>query len=116
MSAENASVARPRKSGESDHIDRFLEEISADLPSDLDLAVEGIVDRIGGINRRIKWMHEETLDQFGLNVTDWHVLTSLRWTGAPYRRSAGELARRVDLTSGAMTSRPSGPTIEAARP
>src|SRR5947207_3467819 len=96
---------RPRHSGERDHVDAFREEISADLPSDLDLTVEGIVDRIGGINRRIKWMHAETLDQLDLNLTDWHVLTALRWAGPPYRRKAGELARRADLTSGAMTSR-----------
>lgn len=98
-------VTRQRKSGERDHVDRFLEEISADLPSDLDLTVEGIVDRIGGINRRIKLMHDETLDQLGLTVSDWHVLTALRWTGEPYRRKAGELSRRAELTSGAMTSR-----------
>ena len=98
-------VPRPRKTGERDHVDRFLEEISADLPSDLDLTVEGIVDRVSGIHRRIKWMHDETLDQLGLTVSDWHVLTALRWAGAPYRRKAGELARRADLTSGAMTSR-----------
>jgi DNA-binding MarR family transcriptional regulator len=101
----NTSDMSTRKSGERDHVDSFLEEVSADLPPDLDLTVEGIVDRIGGINRRIKWMHGETLDQFGLNVSDWHVLTALRWAGEPYRRKAGELARRADLTSGAMTSR-----------
>jgi DNA-binding MarR family transcriptional regulator len=33
------------------------------------------------------------------------VLTALRWSGEPYRRRAGRLARRSDLTSGAMTSR-----------
>ena len=98
-------VTRPRKSSERDHIDSFLEDISADLPADLDLTVEGIVDRIGGINRRIKRMHDETLDQLGLTYSDWHVLTALRWAGKPYRRKAGELARRADLTSGAMTSR-----------
>jgi DNA-binding MarR family transcriptional regulator len=86
-------------------VDSFLEEISADLPADLDLTVEGIVDRIGGINRRIKWMHDETLDQLNLTVSDWHVLTALHWAGEPYRRKAGELARRAELTSGAMTSR-----------
>ena len=97
-------MARPRKS-ERDHVDTFLEEISADLPSGLDLTVEGIVDRIGGINRRIRWMHDETLEQLDLNYTDWHVLTALHWAGEPYRRKAGELARRIELTSGAMTSR-----------
>lgn len=98
-------MTRPRKTSEHDHVDTFLEEISADLPADLDLTVEGIVDRIGGINRRIKMMHEETLDQLDLNMSDWHVLTSLHWTGEPYRRKAGELARHADLTTGAMTSR-----------
>jgi DNA-binding MarR family transcriptional regulator len=102
---KTSHVARARNSGERDHIDRFLEEIGDDLPSDLDLTVEGIVDRIGGINRRIKRMHDETLDQLGLTVSDWHVLTALRWAGKPYRRKAGELARRAELTSGAMTSR-----------
>jgi DNA-binding MarR family transcriptional regulator len=97
-------VARRRKSGQ-DHVDSFLAEISADLPADLDLTVEGIVERVQGINRRIKRMHDETLDQLGLTMSDWHVLTTLRWAGEPYRRKAGELARRADLTSGAMTSR-----------
>ncbi len=102
---KTSQVTRARKSGERDHVDRFLEEIAADLPADLDLTVEGIVDRIGGINRRIKRMHEETLDQLGLTMSDWHVLTALRWSGKPPRRTAGELARRAELTSGAMTSR-----------
>lgn len=100
-----SDMARSRKAGERDHVDNFLDEISADLPANLDLTVEGIVDRIGGINRRIKWMHEETLDQLGLTISDWHVLTSLHWAGEPYRRKAGKLARHAELTSGAMTSR-----------
>lgn len=99
------TAAMPSQKKTRDHVDSFLEEIGADLPSELDLTVEGIVDRIGGINRRIKWMHDETLDQLGLTYSDWHVLNALRWTGEPYRRSAGELARRAELTSGAMTSR-----------
>ena len=98
-------MVRPRKSDGRDHVDGFLEDISDELPEDLDLTVEGIVDRIGGINYRIKRMHGETLDQLDLTMSDWHVLTSLRWAGEPYRRKAGELARRADLTSGAMTSR-----------
>ena len=82
-------VPRPRKSDERDHVDGFLEGISADLPEHLDLTVEGIVDRIGGINYRIKRMHTETLDELGLTFSDWHILTALRWSGAPYRRKAG---------------------------
>jgi DNA-binding MarR family transcriptional regulator len=100
-----SGVARSTRTTERDHVDSFLEEISQDLPADLDLTVEGIVDRISGINRRIKWMHEETLDQLGITMSDWHVLTSLHWAGEPYRRKAGKLARHAELTSGAMTSR-----------
>jgi DNA-binding MarR family transcriptional regulator len=102
---DSVPVAATKRSAERDHVDRFLEEVGAELPANLDLTVEGIVDRIGGINRRIKRMHQETLDQLGLNLTDWHVLTTLRWAGPPHRRTAGELARRAELTSGAMTSR-----------
>jgi len=102
---KTSAVPKSTKPAERDHVDRFLEEISADLPKNLDLTVEGIVERVQGINRRIRRMHDETLDQIGLTFSDWHVLTSLHWAGEPYRRSAGDLARHADLTSGAMTSR-----------
>lgn len=102
---KTSNMARSRRSDGRDHVDGFLEEISAELPEHLDLTVEGIVDRIGGIHYRIKRMHNETLEQLGLTLSDWHVLTALRWSGEPYRRTAGFLARRADLTSGAMTSR-----------
>jgi DNA-binding MarR family transcriptional regulator len=98
-------VARARKPAERDHIDSFLDSIGEELPSDLDLTVEGIVDRINGVNWRIRKMLDETLEQQDLTISDWHVLSALRWRGKPYRRSAGDLARRADLTSGTMTSR-----------
>lgn len=95
-------MARP---GERDHVDRFLEEIRDELPEAIDLVVEGIVDRIHGINWRLRKMLDETLEPYGLSAGDWKVLSALRWVGKPYRRSAGELARIADLSSGAMTSR-----------
>jgi DNA-binding MarR family transcriptional regulator len=90
---------------EQDHVDRFLEEIRSELPEGLDVVVEGIVDRIHGINWRLRKMLDETLEPYGLATGDWKVLSSLRWAGKPYRRSAGELARSSDLSSGAMTNR-----------
>jgi DNA-binding MarR family transcriptional regulator len=98
-------VARPTKQEERDHIDAFLEGISHELPDAIDLTVEGIVDRINGLNWRIRKMLDETLEQQGLTIGDWKVLTALRWRGEPYRRSAGELARMAELTSGTMTTR-----------
>jgi DNA-binding MarR family transcriptional regulator len=102
---KTSRVPRPRKSEQRDHVDRFLDEIRDELPADVDLTVEGIVDRVHGIDWRIRKMLDETLDQQGLSIGDWKVLNTLRWAGKPYRRSAGELAKRADLTSGAMTSR-----------
>jgi DNA-binding MarR family transcriptional regulator len=95
----------PRRAADRDHVDRFLDEIRAELPAELDMEVEGIVDRINGINWRIRKMLDETLEQYDLTNGDWKVLCSLHWKGKPHRRSAGELARFADLSSGAMTNR-----------
>ncbi|HEX7625652.1 MAG TPA: MarR family transcriptional regulator [Gaiellaceae bacterium] len=88
-----------------DHIDRFLKRLAI-LPREveIDLDVEGIVDRIGGINRRVKRGMETTLTEHGLSHPDWEVLTSLRLVPG-HRSSPGELAGDLELSSGAMTSR-----------
>jgi DNA-binding MarR family transcriptional regulator len=85
-----------------DHVDRWLAE--RELPG-VDKEVEGIVDRINGLNRRLHRMLDETLSEFGLSLGDWKVLNHLQSAGPPYRRSAGKLATRADLSSGAMTNR-----------
>ena len=83
-----------------DHVDKFLDELEP--VEGLDYEVEGIVDRIGGINRRIKRGMEATLADFGLSHPDWQVLSTLRNSG---RRTPGVLARYLELSTGAMTSR-----------
>jgi DNA-binding MarR family transcriptional regulator len=86
-----------------DHVDRFLGELTHALPS-LDLRVEGIVDRIMGIQRRLRRMLDETLEEHDLSWGEYQVLGSLLF--APdNRRSAGELASKVELSSAAMTNR-----------
>src|SRR2546421_12539257 len=89
---------------ELDHVDRFLEKVRDELPQ-LDLAVEGIVDRIAGISRRLQRMLDETLAEFGLTNGEWKVLGHLRQAGAPYRRCPGERAHRAEPSGGAGTSR-----------
>ena len=89
---------------ERDHIDRFLDQIAELLPN-LDPAVEGIVDRIGGLARRFKRMMEETLVGFDLTHGEYEVLATLRNRGGKHRSTPGELAKRTDLSSGAMTNR-----------
>jgi DNA-binding MarR family transcriptional regulator len=88
-----------------DHVDRWLETAwLQDIPN-LDLEVEGIVDRMNGLSRRFKRTLNETIAEHGLSFEEWDVLGALRRAGPPFRRSAGELAEISDLSSGAMTNR-----------
>jgi DNA-binding MarR family transcriptional regulator len=89
---------------EQDHIDRFLEHFGERLPV-MDLVVEGIVDRIGGLNRRLHREMDETLEGFGLNSGEWKVLGVLWRAGKPHRASPGRLAKFEELSTGAMTNR-----------
>jgi DNA-binding MarR family transcriptional regulator len=86
---------------ETDHIDRFLAGL--ELPG-IDLTVEGIVDRIMGISRRIKRSMDETLSGFDLTWGEWTVLGTLRHEDS-HQASPGDLARKHELSSGAMTNR-----------
>lgn len=87
-----------------DHVDGLLAKI-AEAGVDLDLEVEGLVDRIGSINRRMKRALEETLVEHGLTPAEWGVLTTLRLGKPDYRSSPGALAADLELSTGAMTSR-----------
>jgi DNA-binding MarR family transcriptional regulator len=87
---------------ERDHVDRWLD--SVDLPG-VDPEVEGIVDRINGLRRRFTAMADQTLQELGLGLGEWKVLTTLRLGGPPFQRSPGMLAKRTELSSGAMTNR-----------
>jgi DNA-binding MarR family transcriptional regulator len=89
---------------ERDSIDRMLDVWLQHLP-DVDPTTEGIVDRIGALSKRLKSAFNETLGEFGLNHGEWSVLGYLKRSGAPHRRSPGELAKHAGLSSGAMTNR-----------
>jgi DNA-binding MarR family transcriptional regulator len=89
---------------ERDHIDRFLESIRQRLPM-LDPEVEGIVERIGGLQRRFKRAMDETLNEFDLDWVEYKLLSRLNRKGEVYRSSPGKLARMMELSSGAITNR-----------
>jgi DNA-binding MarR family transcriptional regulator len=94
-----------KKVEERDHIDEWLEKAwLQDIPN-LDFAVEGIVDRMSGLTRRFKRSLNDVLVEHGLTFEEWDVLGALRRAGPPFRRSAGELAKLSELSSGAMTNR-----------
>ena len=92
---------------ERDSIDAWMNESLGTLP-DLDLEVEGIVERLQYLNKRIRRMLDDTLGEFGLNIGEWSVLGALWNAGEPFRRSPGHLAKRAGLTTGAMTNRLDG--------
>jgi DNA-binding MarR family transcriptional regulator len=87
-----------------DKVDDWLAEIGDDLPG-VDLTVEAIVNRIQRITKHLKSQMEETLAAHDLSPGEFGVLCSLEWTGPPYRSTPGKLAKRSDLSSGAMTNR-----------
>jgi DNA-binding MarR family transcriptional regulator len=95
---------------ERDAIDQWMASWAADLP--VDFEVEGIVERIQFLHKRMKRMLEETLVEFDLNIGEWGVLSALWNSGEPFRSSPGYLAKRAELTTGAMTNRLDG--LEAA--
>jgi DNA-binding MarR family transcriptional regulator len=92
-----------RPMADRDSIDGFLEACARDLP-DLDLEVEGIVDRIQYLQRHLRRAMEETLADHGLTHGEWSVLGHLR-RAESQRRTPGQLARQSDLSTGAMTNR-----------
>src|SRR2546423_6921683 len=89
---------------ERDHIARSLDSTRKRLPM-LAPEVEGIVDRIGGLDRRFKRAMDETLGEFNLDYAEYKLLGLLSREGEVYRSSPGRLARLMELSSGAMTNR-----------
>jgi len=88
-----------------DSIDRLLATIAELGVADIDLDVEGIVDRIGKINSRMKKAQKATLREHGLTPEEWGVMSTLRLGKDACRSSPGDLASDLELSSGAMTSR-----------
>ncbi len=87
-----------------DKVDEYMEVWLRELPS-LDARTEGVVDRIGMIQKYLRRTHDETLEQLGLTWAEVRVLGSLRYGGAPYHSTPGRLGDHLGLSSGAMTAR-----------
>ena len=94
----------PRAIAKPDAVDGNLEVWARELP-ELDLETEGIIERIHRLERVVDRAMQETLDAFDLPHGEWKVLAHLRRAGPPYRGKPGKLAKRLDLSSGAMTNR-----------
>jgi DNA-binding MarR family transcriptional regulator len=103
LQTENQRMGRPQVD-QRDPIDEKLEVWLREIP-DLDASTEGIVDRIGVIQKYLRRTHDETLEQFGLTWGEVKVLSSLRYGGPPYRSTPGRLGTQLGLSSGAVTAR-----------
>jgi DNA-binding MarR family transcriptional regulator len=97
-------MATKTQTAERDHVDRFLDDILERLPM-LDREVEGLVDRIHGLNRRFQRALDETLAEIDLDYAEWKLLGLLSRKGEGFRSSPGKLAKMMELSSGAMTNR-----------
>jgi DNA-binding MarR family transcriptional regulator len=104
LEMENQPVTKPRAPVEPDSVDVSLDVWGRELP-DLDLAVEGIVERIDKLKHYVDRTMQETLEAYDLSHGEWKLLANLRWGGPPYRGKPGKLAKRLGLSSGAMTNR-----------
>lgn len=87
-----------------DRLDDSLRVWAREIP-DLNALTEGIVERIQILAKSFDRSLEETLTQYGLDHRSYHLLGRLRSYGPPYRRSPGQLAADMRLSSGAMTNR-----------
>jgi DNA-binding MarR family transcriptional regulator len=72
---------------------------------EVDLEVEGVVDRISAISKHLTRIFEETLAHRGLNHPDYKLLLQLAIAPSPRRLSAGDLSRALLVSTGGMTSR-----------
>jgi DNA-binding MarR family transcriptional regulator len=87
-----------------DSVDKLLADWREELPG-VDLEVEGAVERIQWIFRKIRRRMDETLADHDLSYEEWGLLGHLKLGGAPYASTPGKLAEKQDLSSGAMTNR-----------
>jgi DNA-binding MarR family transcriptional regulator len=87
-----------------DRLDASLKVWAREIP-DLDPLTEGIIQRIQVLAKAFDQSMEETLSEQRLNSRTYHLLGRLRSYGPPYRRSPGQLAADMHLSSGAMTNR-----------
>jgi len=93
-----------KRQEEHDRLDDWLEIWTREIPN-LDATTEGIVERIQNLYKDFDRSMEETLAKYELDRRAFHLIGRLRSYGPPYRRSPGQLAGDMRLSSGAMTNR-----------
>lgn len=87
-----------------DAVDEILDQWSEERP-ELDTASLGVVIRVMSLYRRFLREATGALEEMGLELFEYDVLSALRRQGKPFSLPATALARETGLSSGAMTNR-----------
>lgn len=85
-------------------MDLILEQWGRELPT-LDASPMEVLGRLHRSFLRYQGLVAELFDRYELNMAAFDVLAALRRSGAPYRRTAGELAQIALVTTGGITLR-----------
>ena len=87
-----------------DQVDRVEAAWRRERP-DIDVSSVGVVSRIWRIGRHLQRNRREQLEALGTDSVTLDVLATLRRSGPPYRRTAGELMKSALITSGGVSQR-----------
>ncbi len=87
-----------------DRVDLILAEWHRERP-DLDTTPQAVIGRLHRLAAILDRALDEEFAKFGISQGEFDVLATLRRAGAPYRRSAGELAERTMISTGGLTKR-----------
>ena len=87
-----------------DAVARIQAEWRRERP-DLDASPQGVIGRLHRVALRLTGELTAVYEAHGLAEGDFDVLATLRRAGAPYERTAGELAEHTMITTGGMTKR-----------
>jgi len=93
-----------KSADKTDAVARIQAEWRRERP-DLDPSPQGIIGRLHRVAARLTDELVTVYEAHGLAEGDFDVLATLRRAGAPYERTAGELADHTMITTGGMTKR-----------
>jgi DNA-binding MarR family transcriptional regulator len=101
---EPANPAGDEREAATDSIDLMAAAWRRERP-DIDMSSIGLVTRIWRIGRHLERHRKQRFDLMGTDRATVDVLATLRRSGPPYQRTAGELMHSSLITSGGVSQR-----------
>lgn len=87
-----------------DAVDQVLLDWARERP-ELDATAIGVFGRVSRLHAKQRAILHEIYEEYDLTLPSFDVLANLRRSGAPHRKTAGELASSSMLTTGGITFR-----------